>query len=431
MTLEELRAKAAAIHAKSQAILAGAQAAGRSLTADEARIIDSNTTDFNATMADVDRQVIVEAQAAALAKPQARITSDVTNATVVPVTAATTSTRQVITAADDSGTWGFKHIGDFLNSVKNARNGHIDPRFVKNAVSTYSGEGTNADGGYALPPDFRAGVTKLLDTPEALFPKLDQLTTPNYTVTLPIDEDPPWSASGLAAAQVAEGASLTPVKPVLKQLAISLVKYGDLAFVTEEMLADGTLIGPYIQRKCADKIGWKLTAAVYAALLGSSGRKTSSKGSTGAGLPATLANLQTMQVDSSVGGFAQRGIWLANPAYMPVLQGLTIGNWPAYLPPGGLSATPYGTLWGRPVMYSEACSAIGTEGDIMFVVPDQVFGVSKSDGLRADTSIHFAFDQDMTAFRFYVRAAIKHKWSAVITRPDTTTASSIVTLAAR
>ncbi|MGD5399570.1 phage major capsid protein, partial [Xanthomonas citri pv. citri] len=38
---------------------------------------------------------------------------------------------------------------------------------------------------------------------------------------------------------------------------------------------------------------------------------------------------------------------------------------PAYLPPGGLSNSPYATLKGRPVVPIEACSAIGDLGDII------------------------------------------------------------------
>jgi HK97 family phage major capsid protein len=433
--IQKLRQKAAALNADAQLIADTATKANRDMTVEEIQNVSSITAQATGLLTEAEARESLDAQAAALAAPRPRRTE--TTFTGVPTPGATSMTLDPghpITGKENP-TGGFRNVTEFLCAIAadqiGSRIGKMDPGRIRAAVATYSSEGTGADGGYALPPDFRAGVQKLLDAPESLFPKLAQLQTPNFTVTLPVDEDTPWSASGLAAAQVAEGAQISPVKPVLKQLTIPLVKYGDLAFVTEEMLADGTLIGPYIQSKCADKIGWKVNNATYQALLTSAGRKTTGKGATGAGAPATLLNLQAMLVDNWVGGFNGRSVWVANPAYITVLQGFTIGNWPVYLPPGGLSNSPLGTLFGRPIIFSELCNATGTEGDIMLFTPDQVYGVTKTDGLRADQSIHFAFDQDMTAFRFYIRAAIKHKWSATITRPDSTTASSVVTLQSR
>jgi hypothetical protein len=61
---------------------------------------------------------------------------------------------------------------------------------------------------------------------------------------------------------------------------------------------------------------------------------------------------------------------------------------PAYLPPGGLSASPYGTLKGRPVVPIEACAAIGDLGDIIFADLSQYWALTKSGGIQTDTSIH-------------------------------------------
>jgi hypothetical protein len=43
----------------------------------------------------------------------------------------------------------------------------------------------------------------------------------------------------------------------------------------------------------------------------------------------------------------------------------TTPAFPAYLPPGGSRGAPYATLIGRPIIPIEACSALGTEGDII------------------------------------------------------------------
>ncbi len=418
-SVEALREQAARCHLDAQTIRNKADAEARALTDVEKTSIDTLSTQFDNTMKDIQAAERLDAQAAVLAQVQPRKTA--------PVEAV----RSPITAADDRGTWGFKHTGDFLNAVANSARGIMDPRLVKNAVATYSSEGTPADGGFALPPDFRAGVQTLLDTPDNLFARLDQLQTVNAAITVPVDEDPPWSASGITSATVAEAVAVTPTKPLLKQLVLTLSKYGTLVFVSQEMLADGTNINGHIQRKAGDKIAYQLNKAVYTAITGSGSKIITAKNGEAVGAPAALASIQSMWSKVVVSNFQNRAVWLANPAYMTVLNTYTVGNWPAYLPPGGLSNAPYATLYGRPVLFTETCAAVGTEGDICLFVPDQFYGVTKSDGLRVDVSRDFAFDQDLIGFRFYIRAGAKSKFSAVITRPDTTTASNAVTLITR
>ena len=43
-------------------------------------------------------------------------------------------------------------------------------------------------------------------------------------------------------------------------------------------------------------------------------------------------------------------VWLIHPDAEPQLPLMTIANQPVYMPPGGLSQSPFGTLMGRPVI---------------------------------------------------------------------------------
>jgi hypothetical protein len=55
--------------------------------------------------------------------------------------------------------------------------------------------------------------------------------------------------------------------------------------------------------------------------------------------------------------------------------------------------------------------------------------VTKSDGLRADVSIHLYFDTDHTAFRFVMRVGGQPYWSQAVPRSNSAnTLSMIVTL---
>jgi HK97 family phage major capsid protein len=107
----------------------------------------------------------------------------------------------------------------------------------------------------------------------------------------------------------------------------------------------------------------------------------------------------------------------------------TTPAYPVYLPPGGYSAAPYSTIYGRPAFIMDACSALGTEGDIILFNPKSYLAVTKSDGLRADVSIHLYFDADVTAFRFVMRVGGQSYWAQPVTRSNSaSTLSNIVTL---
>jgi HK97 family phage major capsid protein len=105
---------------------------------------------------------------------------------------------------------------------------------------------------------------------------------------------------------------------------------------------------------------------------------------------------------------------------------------PVYLPPGGLSATPYGTLLGRPVLPLQAMETVGDLGDILLVDLSQYLVVLKTGGLRTDVSMHLYFDYGQQAYRFTMRLTGTPWWSSAIAQRDgSSTQSAFVTLQSR
>jgi len=102
-----------------------------------------------------------------------------------------------------------------------------------------------------------------------------------------------------------------------------------------------------------------------------------------------------------------------------------------YLPPGGLLDKPFGTLLGRPVMVSEDCAALGTEGDIILWDPKEYLLATKTGptAMRTDVSMHVYFEQDLSAMRFVQRIGGQPWWTAAFSRKNGSSKSSpIVTL---
>ncbi len=58
-----------------------------------------------------------------------------------------------------------------------------------------------------------------------------------------------------------------------------------------------------------------------------------------------------------------------------------------YLPPGGISGAPYGTILGRPVIPTEFNATCGTVGDIVFANLDNYLTISKG-GVQETASPH-------------------------------------------
>jgi HK97 family phage major capsid protein len=118
-------------------------------------------------------------------------------------------------------------------------------------------------------------------------------------------------------------------------------------------------------------------------------------------------------------------VWLINQDIEPQLDqmqfsvkdasGNIVGGFPLYVPPNGLSATPFATLKGRPVIPTQACNTLGSLGDIILVDLKQYMTAFKAGGVKSDVSIHLWFDYDVTAYRFVLRIAGQPWWATYIT----------------
>jgi len=123
-------------------------------------------------------------------------------------------------------------------------------------------------------------------------------------------------------------------------------------------------------------------------------------------------------------------VWFANATVMPQLFQMTTGESPVYLPPGGYSASPYGTLFGRPIIETEYNPYLGTAGDLLLASPSQYALITKG-GIQAASSIHVKFVEDETAFRFVYRVDGQPIWHSAVTAYDgTNTVSPFVALSA-
>lgn len=460
--VEQHRERQESLLESSNAILNRAEAEKRDLTVEEQTEIDNQTKEFE----DLERQIglreRVANQAASLTAPKARQTDpdplpgdgEEPLHTEVPRlqnAVRPTSAGQPRTPAQPRvqarGNFGFRNMGDFALSVRTAcmRGGDLDPR-LRNAATTYGQESVGADGGFAVPPDFRSDIMSKIFAEDSLIARTDRMQSSSNTITFPIDMTTPWQTTGgIQAYWLAEAATKTQSKPALQEVTLKLNTLAALVPVTEELLEDAPAMDAYLRRKVPEKIDFALSYSL--AWGGGAGQPlgwmnspalvtvSAESGQTATTINAT--NLTKMLGRLPVQS-RQTAVWIIHPDAEVQLPLMTLGNQPVYMPPGGLADAPLGRLFGRPVIPHQVANSLGTLGDIMLVDLNQYVTVTKTgngrdaNGLRADVSIHLWFDQDMVAFRFTVRVAGQPWWSSsTAMRNGSNAMSPFVTLAAR
>jgi HK97 family phage major capsid protein len=148
------------------------------------------------------------------------------------------------------------------------------------------------------------------------------------------------------------------------------------------------------------------------------------------------ATIQTENIDKisqRVWRYSSRAVWLANDDCLLPLQGLTRsvgvgGTTSNYLTYDGDGQA---RLNGRPLFFSEFCSALGTAGDILCGVFDQyLFGTYQP--FASAESIHVRWDVHENTFKFWTRTDGTPWWKSVLTpRNSAITRSPFVCLASR
>jgi HK97 family phage major capsid protein len=427
-TLENLQNKLIELNTAGNSIQARADAEKRDLTADEQKEMSEIFASFAAVEADIERRKQLEELNAKVSAPAGRKTNpEVQDNQDQPRKPYRPEPQ--LRDHKDANKWGFRSMADYLSAVvsSSAKGAAPDPRLIANAPTSFGSEGAGADGGFAVPPDFRSTIVQKVMGEDSLLNMTDQQVTSGNSITFPADETTPWQTSGgIQAYWESEGGQKTQSKPQLVEKTVKANKIIALVPLTDELLEDAPAMASYVQRKAPEKIAFKLNDAIF--------------NGTGVGMPlgilqsagTVVVNGETSQTADTINFTNITKLWTAvtpvarksakwfmtpdAEAQLLAMQFPGTGTAvPVYLPPGGLSASPYGTLMGKEIVVSEALPVLGDQGDIIFGDLKNYLSVVKSGGIRMDMSIHIFFDYDITAFRFVLRVGGQPWWNSKIT----------------
>lgn len=463
MKLEELQERLQQLKTDNEAILAKATAEKRELTEEEGNTFDANLSAFDSTKRNIERLQRDSENHDLLVKGSGRVTKPDQPSKLAKEDdedrPAPKHGKLRIDPINDYATLkngGFRNLGEMAYHVRRSamHGGATDPRLERLAsATTYGNESSGVDGGFAIPPDFRNDIVQMVMGEESLVSRCDQVKTEGNTITYPTDETNPWQSSGgVQAYWDNEAAAMSQSKPALGESTTKLNRITALVPMTDELLEDAPAMDSYLRRKAPEKIAFKVDMALLQG--------------TGVGQPLGLLNSPALVsvakensqiADSFIANNVikmfyrmpsrsrSKAVWVVHPDLEPWLPKLSLagldndGNsvtgWGTqlYIPPGGLSATPYGTLMGRPVIPHQGCETIGDKGDVFFVDWSQYLVLLKTGtNPRVETSIHLWFDQNLTAFKFILRIGGKPWWSTTQSARDgSTTYSPYITLEAR
>lgn len=463
-TIDSLKARLAELHETSTAIQAKADAEKRDLSVDETKELDACMAEFEEVEASIARRERILAQSSRLGDPQPRASTPnpIASASPVQQSNALAPQRQEprdglrntrLRTLEERQRWGFTSMGDFAISVRNGvlNPSQIDQRLVQNAAaSTYGAEGVGADGGFSVPPEWRAQIMANVDAEDGLLSRTDVQTISSNSITYPVDESPAWASSGgIRAYWDGEGATINQSKPALKDLTIKTHRLTALVPVTEELQQDAAAMDGYITGKAGEVLAFKLNDAIVNGLgtgmplgiMAAPCKVTVTKESSQTAATIHGRNVLKMMARMPARSYG-RAVWLVNQDCLPQIAGLAMdvtkadgtaaGAGILYMTPQGLAnQSSFGSILGRPIVVTEACQTLGTEGDIILADLTKYLSVVRGT-LKTDYSIHLWFDQAINAFRFIFRMNGQPWLSSAIARKNgSNTLSHFVTLQTR
>lgn len=309
-------------------------------------------------------------------------------------------------------------FGDLLSAVRKSKlTGRQDDMLID--ASLGANESVAEDGGFLVEKDIADGLLRRTFEMSNIGSKVRRIpisAKSNGVKINAIKDDNRTTGArwgGMQTYWIGEGDSLTPARPKFRQMNLQLKKLAGLMYATSEMLQDSVALSGIIQEAFPDEFSFMVDDAIFEGdgtsrplgFINGGGKVAIAKETGQAAATILFENITKMWARCPARSIASAEWWVNQdtmPALMALHQVIGTGGVPVYLPPGGLSGSPYGTLLGRPVMPIEFCETLGTEGDIVLADPSQYVMIDKGD-IQYATSIHVAFLTDEQAFRFIYR----------------------------
>jgi HK97 family phage major capsid protein len=334
----------------------------------------------------------------------------------------------------------YRSLGEQLADIKKAAMGYgVTPALEKSQRSILGmNTQVGSEGGYAIQVDFSNRIMDSVIEQSDILNRIDRYqvsANANEVYVSMVNETTTANVfGGVQAYVVEEGAQIPNTKPALKQIRLPLKKIAALAYVTDEQLRDAQFTGSLLERAFALAIARLREKMIIENVIANPGTTTIAKESGQSAATVVGKNFLKMR-NALISTSRRNAIWTMHPdvaAELPemYLSGAHTDNF-IYMPENGISVAGYDRRFGREIIESDYCSALGTKGDVLYWNPMEYLEIFKG-GVETAASIHVAFDTAQMAFRAisYVNGMCKYDQGVTLVNSAVARAS-YVTLATR
>ena len=355
----------------------------------------------------------------------------------------------------DHPMYGYKSFGALAVDIKGCGKNSLtwDPRLraAQAELKAISGmsEFQDSEGGILVPDVVDNDIREIVHAEDNLITRTETMTTSGNAMTLKTNSETSRATGsrwgGFRGYWLDEADQFTAMTAKFDKMELKLRKVGVFAYVTDELLEDADIaLGSYLSRGAGREINFMISDSIIngdgankpLGILNASSLLVS-VAKEGGQAATTIVSENIIKMYARMwSGSLGNSIWLINQDTFPQLVTMTLdvgtGGVPLYMPPGGLSQAPFGTIFGRPVLPVEWCPTLGTVGDIIFADLSQYVSITKGT-IQSATSIHLRFDYAETAFRFTFRLDGMPSWKSSLTpfKGTANTVGPFVALATR
>lgn len=354
-------------------------------------------------------------------------------------------------AIEDDPRRGFKSFAHFAATVQDH---HSNPRGSEMLMQVAAGTGftqsITSDGGVLVPPAFSKAVwDRVMTRSNSLLsycdqvpvdPGVESVTVPAIAESSRVDGSRQGGIRGYWKSELTE---LTSSQMKFREVKLTPQELYVFCYISDKLLRNAPATASrMLETGCADEISFKIGDAIIngdgsgkpRGVVGHTATVSVAKETGQAAATIQIENIRKMVARLHV-NWHSGAVWFVNQDVIPAIEGLTFpvgtGGVPAYLPPGGLSDSPYSRLYGRPVIPIEYCATLGTVGDIILANLNAYAAAIKG-MVDSAYSMHLKFDYAQTAYRVIFEMD-GQPWlnSAITPFKGSNTTSPVVTLATR
>ena len=319
---------------------------------------------------------------------------------------------------------GFRDSSEYFAAIAAQRH---DPRLQRRAQSTFP----DSEGGFAVPAPLAREIFDTALESEIVRPRSRVFVMGSQTLQIPAWDGSDHSSdtlySGITSSWKGEGTDLDVKSTTMRAVELKAKKFALLGKVSTELAEDSPSFAREFRRALTDAAGWHLDNS----FLNGNGT-TQPQGLLDTSNPALVTvakesgqSANTILFQNIVAMWSRlwpRGhanaVWVANHDTIPQLyqmsQAVGTAGVPVYMPANGAAGTPFASLFGRPLFFSEKVPTLGTKGDIgLYDLTQYAVGIRAEIALMISPHVYFSSDE--LAFRLRVRVDGKSLWDSAIT----------------